>query len=169
MSHLLVKHVKHVKQSHLIHLPWIISWRVPSRGESRLHEWDHVMASWCGKHLAYRPRKKKWRDQCSKQIYWQATSMQPGQQIRTGPPSGLLAAETCEQKHGIKKRNHGDTHTWLNLETRKDGNIKQSDGYIIKSWGHKQEADQSWSIKNISAVVEMVQGSKNGWSLFLFD
>ena len=35
------------------------------------------------------------------------------------------------------------THTWLNLEKRKDENIKQSDGYIVKSWGHKREADQS--------------------------
>ena len=52
------------------------------------------------------------KNECFEQvIYWQARPMQPGQQIRTGQPSRLLAVKTCEQKHGIKKRNHGDTHT----------------------------------------------------------
>ena len=89
-------------------------------------------------------QEKKWRDQCSKQIYWQATSMQPRQQIRTGPPSRLLASKHVNKNMGLKNAIMGiHTHTWLNLEKRKDENIKQSDGYIVKSWGHKREADQS--------------------------
>ena len=58
--------------------------------------------------------------------------------------ANVKVADNMLTKHWIKEKHQSCGYTWLNLETRKDGNIKQSDGYIIKSWGHKQvEADQS--------------------------
>ena len=96
--------------------------------------WHHaVVSTWC---------IDQEKNECFEQvIYWQARPMQPRQQIRIGQPSGFLASKHVNKNMGLKTQSWGCTQ--LNLETRKNGNMKQSDGYIMKSWGHKQEADQS--------------------------